>query len=124
LISQAQNTNKFEDLKTLLEKINAFEGEPIYQENQSVINSLKLKTAIINKLEYKNGVVNNLKTRLDKIKDKIGDKNGTIVGKLEELKNSTDMDDINRIENEITAEIGQSEANITLDKMIDELKEI
>jgi hypothetical protein len=124
LISQAQASNKFEDLKSLLEKISSYEGEVEYKENQSTINSLKLKTAIINKIEYKNGVVNNLKTRLDKIKDKVGDKNETIVSKLEQLKSATNMDEIARIENEITNEVGQLEANVTLDKMIEELKTI
>jgi len=111
-------------LEAILTKINAFDGEKSYQENQAAIDKLKQKSIALNSTNYKKAVANQVQARIDMITDKIGTPNEALISKLEQLKNTGDANEITRLEGEINRELGKMEADIVLDKLINELRAI
>jgi len=122
LIQEAQSKNTYSELEPILKKIDAYEGEIIYKENKAKIEKLKSKLISLNSGDYKNKLVNRLKARVDKLKNKLGNRTPALINELEQLRNTSDANAINRIERSINNELGQLEANVTLGKLIKELK--
>jgi len=124
LINEAKTKNTYEELALILLQIEAYEGEKAYHDNKDTIKTLKSKMIGLNNGDYKIQVVQRIKGRIDKLADKIGTQSQTLLNKLEQLKNTSDANEITRLEEEINQEVGQSEANILLDKLINELQAI
>lgn len=122
LIQEARSKNTYEELEPILKKIETYEGEKTYQDNKEQIKQLKNKILTLNNKDYKVQVVQRVKGRMDKLTDKTGLKKVVLINKLEQLKSTNDTGEITRLEEEINQELGQTEADIILDKLINELR--
>lgn len=124
LINEAKTKNTYSELAPILKQIEAYEGEKDYQDNKTEIDKLKAKLITLNSTDYKIQVAHRIKEKIDKLTDKTGKPNETLINKLEQLKNTSDTNEITRLEEEINQEVGQTESNLVLDKLINELRAI